>query len=443
MGLIPYFPSLAYGTGYDTLAQEVRGDSVVRTSPETVADTGGSIVDFRLSQVETHQELLEALDISASISLGNAITGGGSAQAGFSNKHSLDSYSLYLVVTVNVVKSHERMRDVQLNKDDAYDLMDKQGADAFRKRYGDAVVVGMTTGGRYFGLIQIHCLHQEDKAAISGAIRAAGGLGQWSASADFQTAVSKISSTFDLEISEHQEGGSDLTPARTVPDMSKKAVEFANSVRSGAAVPYLVELLDYEAIPLPQGKNAIDVQNQQDVLRQLADRRSALYTMLGNVEYVLEHQDQFDAPNVDDLNATATQLNALINEVYDAATSCFRDYQQCHLLTDMVIPSISLPKQKPGTPQPPVTVSVPDLVGYDWIPVCYPGILDNTTGRPYYDEATNRQLAQYDSQFRWDPQEDPDGPWIVPGPTSIFKMDPPPGTLVPEGTSVVLWVHGL
>jgi hypothetical protein len=441
VGLIPYFPSLAYGTGYDTLSQDVRGDSVIRTPPETVEGAGGNIVDFRLSQVETHQELLEALDVSASVSLGNAITGGGSAQAAFSNKHSLDAYSLFLIVAVNVVKAHERMRDVKLS-DDASDLMDEQGADAFRKRYGDAVVVGMTTGGRYFGLIQIHYQRQEDKTAISGAIRAGGGLGQWSASADFQTAVSKISSTYDVEIVEHQEGGADLTPARTVPDMSTKAVEFANSVRNGAAVPYLAELLDYEAIPLPQGKNPIDVQNQQDVLRQLADRRSALYTMLGSVEYVLEHQDQFDAPSVDDLNETANRLNSSINEVYGAATSCFRDYHQCHLLIDMTIPAMSLPKQKPGTPPPSVTVAVPDLVGYNWIPVCHPGILDQD-GRPYVDEATSRQLAEYNSQFEWDPQEDPDGPWIDGQSTTIFKMDPPPRTPVSEGSRVVLWVHGL
>jgi hypothetical protein len=362
---ILYFDGLAIGTGYDSLAQTVRGDSVVRTPPEPVQGAAGTVAEFSMRQIESHQELTEALDVSATVSLGNAISGGGSATASYSNNHSIDDYSVYLLCRVKVTKAQTRMRDVHLNKE-AWDFLDQQGEEAFRKRYGDYFVVGISTGGTYYGLIQIHTTHAEDKQNIAADIKASGGLGQWSAAAAFKSAVDKISTNYTLDIYARQEGGTNLDAPVSVSDITTKAVAFAQTVVTGgdtAAVSFAVELLDYNALPLPDGKNPIDTANQADILRQLAEYRSTLYDMLGSVNYVLENQDQFIDPSIDDLNAQAHQLSADINEVYRAATACFRDYHACSLLTDMTIPKVTLPARKAAPAEPTVWVTVPDIVG--------------------------------------------------------------------------------
>jgi hypothetical protein len=344
---IPYVDGLDYGVGYDSLKQSIRGDSVVRTTPEdSLADTGSQL-NFSMQMVESHQQLLQALNISASLSLGNAITGGGSGQASFTNTQSIDDYSVYLLANVTVRTAHKRMRDVKLN-DDASAYLSSRTNEEFRDRYGDFFVVGVTSGGCYFGLIQIHCEHAEDKTDISAAIRAGGGLGSWSASADFNSAVSKISTQYDMQVYEHQEGGDDLGQAKTVSDIASKAVGFGNSVQSGRQVPYLVELLDYGALPLPSGPNPLDLENQRQVLEQLASYRSNLYDLLGSIQYVLAHQQQFVSPDVNSLNAAANGISADINNVYHAATTCFSDYKVCALLTTMDTPTVALPPTQPG-----------------------------------------------------------------------------------------------
>jgi hypothetical protein len=244
------------------------------------------------------------------------------------------------------MNAHAKMRDVRLNQE-AWDLMDRQGPEAFRKRYGDEFVVGVTTGGYFGGLIQIHTTHREAKTNISASLRANGGLGAWSAAADFKSAVSKISSSYDCSIKTFQQGGTNLEPPGDIPSMGAKAMQFANSV-GNTGVAYYAETLDYTALPLPQGKNPIDVQNQLDVLRQLAEYRSRLYDRLKSVQYVQDHRDQFDnPPDNATLNSIIAMLSERINAVYRVATRCFNDYAQCELLTDMSMPAmIDLPEQK-------------------------------------------------------------------------------------------------
>jgi hypothetical protein len=337
----PFEEGMAYGVGFDSLSGKVRGDAVVRISPEHL---GGSSVLFLLEMITNHSQLSERLNVSAS--LGNALVGGGSLQAQFANANSIDEYSVYLLAQVVVMNAHAKMRDVRLN-DEAWTLMNRQGPEVFRKRYGDEFIVGVTTGGYFGGLIQIHTTHREDKTDISASVRASGGLGYWSAAGDFQSAVSKISSSYDCTTKTFQQGGANLEPPGDIPSMPTKAIQFANSV-GDTGVAYYAETLDYTALPLPQGKNPIDVQNQLDVLRQLAEYRSRLYDRLKSVQYVQDHRNRFDDPPDDaTLNRIITMLSERINAVYRTATRCFGDYTQCELITDMSMPEmIDLPEQK-------------------------------------------------------------------------------------------------
>jgi hypothetical protein len=92
----------------------------------------------------------------------------------------------------------------------------------------------------------------------------------------------------------------------------------------------------------------IDVQNQEDELNKLGQYRSSLYDLLGSIDYVREHQDY---PNMTDLNNAAHQISGLINQVYQAATTCFNDYHSCNLgNTDL--PTVNFPSLQPGATPP-------------------------------------------------------------------------------------------
>lgn len=105
-----------FGVGIDAVNGLIKGDAVIRTAPEEVSGAEGQKVLFDMMQVETTEELTEALGASAEVNVGMGLFNA-SAQFNFAQQASVNRYSLYLLVSVSVTNAFRQLRDVRLTRD--------------------------------------------------------------------------------------------------------------------------------------------------------------------------------------------------------------------------------------------------------------------------------------------------------------------------------------
>lgn len=136
---------------------------------------------FTLTKVESYSSLARTVGGSASASLGSI-----SGAAIFVNSVNVNDYSIYVLAHVKVVNSTLSMPDPTLTQQ-AYDVMNGQGADAFRSLCGDAFVVGYTTGGELYSIIEIQTKSSQEQRDISAKI--GGNYGVFTGAGEFKDAL--------------------------------------------------------------------------------------------------------------------------------------------------------------------------------------------------------------------------------------------------------------
>lgn len=258
-----------YGAGYDSLSGLVRGDCVLRTTPEAPLGGDAQEILFRHQQVTTTLELAKYLNVSASGAINAKWFSQGSGKLGFLSQTGINQYSVYLLLRVVVKNPALRMRDVKLT-DEAWKLLEEQGADPFRQRSGDEFVVGLITGGEYFALLEVEASSEQQKKDISSLIRSRGPF--WELGMEFSNSMSELSKRYSVKITSYQVGGKDTKIPTTVEDMIARAVSFPEQIKGEYAKPYQALFLDYKVLDIPQRENLIDITHQKEVLTNLWNR---------------------------------------------------------------------------------------------------------------------------------------------------------------------------
>ena len=177
-------------------------------------------------------------------------------------------------------------------------------------------------------------------------------------------------------------------------------------------------MLDYESLPLPDGKNPIDVQAQQDIIRRLARRYSALLDILNTVQYVIDHQIEFiftPEVTVANIKNQIKILEQALDSVKGAASNCFNDFRTCRFSVDDQPPEIKLPDRKPHT----TVVTIPN-----W------GFEGDIDGEPL---GLNVQEV-----LRSNPGHLHGGGFG----SDVISISPPAGTVVPWGSTVTVTIWG-
>src|SRR5258707_850193 len=150
-----------FGVGVGASSEQVRGSAVTATPPASVPGAAGAEVTYSTHIVETQRDLEESLGVSAAMSLNYGFVAGGFAQVDFAQSHSMNDYSLCVMVKAIVKNPVLLMTDVAIKKD-AADAFSRSPED-FKARYGDMYVNGVLTGGELFGLIMLHTQSTSDK----------------------------------------------------------------------------------------------------------------------------------------------------------------------------------------------------------------------------------------------------------------------------------------
>ena len=335
---------MALGVGYDAVANQVRGDCVIRSPTES---TGGEEVYFAIDIIESREDLVQKLNISASASL-TAEFGTASAKISYFDDKHINKYSLYLLCTCVVKQSAERMRDVKLS-DDAARMISSGNTDGFRRRCGDEFVVGSVSGGELYGFCEIITQSEDEQRDASASIRGSGSLGTWSASAGFEDAVTKLSQKFQLQFRVFSQGGASTAP---LPNTAAELIEYARNFPTMIrATPkrYVATFQEYDTLNLPAGPSLIDIASQKDTLQSLASLRLEYLDLISSIEYLLDNPEQFDSFVSSTFNDKANLFRDAVNRITDRARDCVRDYNLCKLLTDLPDSTIILPNRRDST----------------------------------------------------------------------------------------------
>lgn len=333
---------MAFGVGFDSISGDVKGDCVLRTEPELPTVGQGQEVSFFLELITDSAQLAKRLEVSASASLKLGV-GGGSAKAKFVSEQKINSYSCFLLVRVVVNNPTKRIRDVRL-ADTARELLATGKESEFRRRCGDEFLVGITTGGEFIGMIEIESQDETDKKNISAKARASGLT--WKASAEFDRAVENITAQRNTKVTLFRKGGTQASIPIELGDMIGQARDFPRLVAGGDAYAYSASFQNYEVLDLPPTANPIDVKQQAYVVERMAAEHMRYQNMLNNIEYVLDHPEQFEQFDRAALNAKADELRGALNKIVESASKCFDNYKMCQLPT--ALPDLGVLPQRKG-----------------------------------------------------------------------------------------------
>jgi hypothetical protein len=364
METLEYRPGYDFGIGIDSVTGNPKGDAVIRSDIEDVTGAAGQSTNFFMRQIESTEELNEALSASASVS-GRYGFFSGRASFEFARQAGFQRYSTFLLISTSVVNSFRQLRDVRLAPH-AVRLWESGDKDAWLAAMGDSFCQGMSTGGLLNVVLRIDTENEEQQDEIATELQAGmnTGIAKFNAKAQFSQMVNRLASKTNITLSHMQMGGKveiEYTPDRIL----ERAAEFAESVKGNLAVPFSVNASDYRIVSnLPAVPNKFDRQLQKDVINACGRLRLRYLDQINDIEYVLNKSHQFDWKGREtawakDLDTKADALRNALSLIARRASECADNAVTCALPTGeetVVVPDDLLPDRrarKPGSgPRP-------------------------------------------------------------------------------------------
>jgi hypothetical protein len=352
----------SYGRGYNSLSGQKSGYCVLNKEPRTlIPNNNGQKVYFEMSKISSSSELIKklSLEASANIKFGIGDIGG---KASFANESKINSYSIYLLIKIevrNVAQSFEN--DIDL-KPQAYQLLEKY-PEVFFKRCGDEFVESITTGAEFYALLEIETKSQEDQKSVNAALKGTFSV-VFTADHQFSYNLLKILKDFSTKLRIYQAGGVNGDKFKThridgtvieeirLPQDPDELIAYAAGFSSKVTVensqPIFATTTRYDQLlNIPPEKSFYEVNTKQDVLNYLAKIADRLKGDLVNLEYIVQNSTQFIAVDLDYLSQTRTGLSVELNKVIEYASKCIRDFK-CEYPTDLLNFSLNVPERKIG-----------------------------------------------------------------------------------------------
>jgi len=402
---VPITKGMDFAVGVDTPSGEAR-NTAVTGSPSPIPGAGGSIADFQMHQIETVDDLMDSLGISASASGGCGLFSA-SARLDFAKNCHVHSSSVFVFVAVTVTLAFQSIKQPGIS-DTAGALLSNGQTDRFQAQFGDMFVRGIQTGGQFVGLIEVITRDETDKQSVSVGLQ--GSYTAFKVSGEFDQTFTQTVTSHQTTVRCHIEGGQDSPIPVQIDEMMDAATKFPGTV-PGNAIPYTALLDSYSILPIPDPPNFIDLQQQKDVLTRCATLRNQDLMLLNEIGYIASHPAEFPGAGNFNLNQIANDLNADLDTVAAAASVALNNPKNATLPTDLKVAAPPpLPTRLAGA-----LVTVPDLIGQDFDTVA--------AQNPIFAPQTGALgLTQHDNPLSLN--------------HTIVRMTPPPGSIVPQGTVI-------
>ncbi|WP_380156205.1 hypothetical protein [Kineococcus sp. R86509] len=349
------------GKGYNLLTGDALPSPAVTGTLSPVQMSGGQQVVSQIRRIEDLETLHTSLGVS--VDAGGSYMGfSASAKVDFVGESNFTQYSTYLLVKVSVSNAVLTFDDPVLT-DEAVLLVQNGDSPRFRERFGDCFFSGIVRGGEYFAIVEISGSDVKEREETAVAIEAAydGLVASASLSVDIKTKKEHSKSNLNVSINVFQQGSVSTTD-QDIGSIMAKAKGFPPSVAGDLAYPYALVIEEYRALRLPSDAfNPLDIENQRQVLLDLARRRFEFITLQNDIRHVLTSPEDFTDPDVAALKASYDEVVAAVNQMQKEASACTRDPGRCQF-TVFDTSKFPLPDLRPGAPVP-TTVTAPALVG--------------------------------------------------------------------------------
>jgi hypothetical protein len=340
---VPFVHGMDFRVGVDTASGGAR-NAAATGAPSAVPGAGGSTISFFMEQVETVEDLMTSLGISAKASGGIGLFSA-SARFNFAQSCKVHSSSVFLIVSVQVTEAFQSIAQPGIDPG-AADLIANGKMDRFREEFGDMFVRGILSGGQFYGVVEVLTRDQADARSISAGLTAS--YAAFGASGTFDKAFSDTVSSHRTKVTCFVEGGQNRQLPTTITTMTDRAINFPNEL-AGNAVPYLALLDDYGVLPLPQPPNFIDLQQQKDVLTECARLRNLHQQWLNDLDYIGGHASEFVDPDNAQLDQLRIDINTDLNTISAAASQAISEPKSAQLPVGLRVTAPQFPARKEAT----------------------------------------------------------------------------------------------
>ncbi len=352
------------GVGYETIFEDVRGECVDWDSVETPSTAQEAVYDLKI--IEHTSELGAELNVSSAAQVKAAVPDSPaqvSAKTSFALGHSysLNRYSIFILASVKVRNETTQLKGSRIKNDIKTQLAniesDPDVVDRLRLTCGDAFMSGYTTGGEFFGVMELATDSEEQKTELKRTVEAAlsaEGIGELNTQQSFELKLKNIVKNKNLKVWTYQKGGQGAAQVGLVdtPELMMERVRaFPDFVKAGAnAANYTATFSDYFTLNL---QLPLAYRNQllsaQDNLEELAGLQAELIDRRGDIDYILKHPNSFEGLNaakISEMNAAKTANNALIKAIFKNARDCYRNFRECKVKDEVHAKPLALPKRK-------------------------------------------------------------------------------------------------
>jgi hypothetical protein len=353
-----FFEARGYFQNNDTVAGDCvagpgAGDPPV--VPTQAANAGGQQVVFSLALLESSSDVHSRLSLDASASA-KFLVAEGDAKFQFAEATGLSESKVTLLAAVSVRNTAWTVPPgIKFRSDVVPMLTGVAGAaptDAqlqrFRQRCGDGFLHSYVTGGEYYAMIQVETQTKAETESIKAHI--AGKFLTFSASADFEKAMSKIVSTSKTLVRTYQIGGEGATtsPCSDVQCVANRIDEFTTAVTAKPVV-FATEVKPYSLLKMPKdGTKLIDISTARDQMEIINNQRGATRDLISRFGDVLDNPSTYvlASNTLASIGAALNTANENLNTLNTALRSCGRTPTGCKTPTIKPI-AATVPPLKP------------------------------------------------------------------------------------------------
>ncbi len=353
------------GVGFETVFEDVRGTCVDFDGAE--APGNAQTATFNVEIIENHKDLGVALNVSNASSVKAAIpdtpaTVSAKTKFMLGASYALNRYSIFILAKAQVRNETKQLTNARLNDAIKTELgsatLTDDRVDQLRLRCGDSFMSGYTTGGEFFGVLELQTDSEEQKVEMKREVELAlQATDQFEVNSQqsFEFKLTNAVKNKKLKIWTYQKGGSGSAQVGLVDSPEalmtriKQFPDFVTNTTNAAA--YTATFKDYFTldVPLPAAYRAA-VMSAQDVMAELAGIQTQLIDRRGDIDYILSHTNSFvgvDTPKQNALRQAKTRTNDMMKKIYAAARACHSKFRDCKKPDDIVVEALELPVRKP------------------------------------------------------------------------------------------------
>ncbi|MEM7556541.1 MAG: hypothetical protein AAF378_21065 [Cyanobacteria bacterium P01_A01_bin.84] len=364
-----YIEGAYLGIGFNSLTEEYRNRGVKVGSKNAANDSHlerevFQEVYFSYEHITDETMLANSLGISGSLfnknragydfsdagwSFGGNASASFSAKAKFFSKRNWRSSYTYILVKCLVENEKYRLRDTVLTDEASKTLAGKDKVDRFREKFGDEFVVGFSTGGEYFALIEVSSFDTASQTNLVADVRAEieyhlqklGFDTEHETKIDIGAKVDNFqrNKNMNLNVAVYRAGCQDIGHAfvMSIEQIVQEISILPAYVRKTGGIKFTSIFSDYGTIIGEQYQQIIskDLKRQKEAIARLGNKKQEDLNQLARIARQLEHVG-YDSPS---LKAERNEIIRRIYEIDKYARQCIDNPRSLdeEILRDLLI----------------------------------------------------------------------------------------------------------